>query len=547
MRAGRFFLIIGVVLICTRTIVQGKEGARIVPQAAENTISLDLKGVNLVDLFRVLSLKTGVTIVPSKDITGRVTIFLNNVVLSDVLDIVTVSQGLALEKRGNIYYVMTGNEYRAFYGKQFTENRQVRTFKFTYAQPESVLSVVNELRSDIGKVVIDKATRTVIVIDIPEKIAVIAQAIKDLDVRLVTEVFDLNYADPAQAKTALAGAVTAGVGEVVADERSRKLIVTDIPSAMEKIRIMVRAIDTESRQVYIDAQIVQVALNDQYHQGIEWQKVFNGLDHLQFVGNFPIASALAAYQKINVGVLDSDKYTATIQFLEMFGTTKILSRPQIAVVNNQEARVMVGSREAYVTQTLSQAQTTTVTSESIQFVDVGVKLYVMPVINTEGFITLKIKPEVSSVKDTLKTSGGSVIPIVETSEAETTVKVKDGTMIMMGGLLKERRTNAAAGVPVLSRIPLLGGMFKNKSTVVENTELVIFITPHLTRGDVPVRRADIETYVPPEITPDDIQKKIVLDELETITGGIEDTAAAGENSEDLSKPQENSRFKGFQE
>lgn len=512
--------------------------------ASKERISLDLKGVNIADLLRVISLKTQTTIVPSKETTGRVNIFLNSVTFQDVLDIITVSQGLALEKKNDIYYVMTLAEYRALFGKNYAENREVKTVKFKFAQPESVLAALNELKSEIGKVIIDKATRTAILIDIAEKTKDMEKAIADLDVALVTEVFDLNYAEPAQVKTILTAAVTPGVGEVVVDEQSRKVIVTDAPARLEKIRKIIQAIDEESRQVYIEAEIVQVTLNKKYYQGIEWQAVFSKISDLDFVGNFPATIPVAAYKKITVGTLDDDKYTATVNLLQTFGDTKVLSRPQIAVVNNQEAKIMVGSKEAYVTSTLSQAQTTTVTSESIQFVDVGVKLRVTPNINSQNFITLKIKPEISSVKSTLTTSGGSVVPIIETSEAETTVKIKDGKMVMIGGLIRQGKTNDHTGVPLLSKIPLFGELFKSKALAEENTELVIFITPHITRGDVGLTQAQVEKYVPAEIMATERKQKVVATEVDKIpfkkldSNTSEDVIVKEENIDQMKKIKE---------
>ncbi|MBU1905443.1 MAG: type II and III secretion system protein, partial [Candidatus Omnitrophica bacterium] len=131
-----------------------------------------------------------------------------------------------------------------------------------------------------------------------------------------------------------------------------------------------------------------------------------------------------------------------------------------------------------------QAESTTVTAESIEFIDVGIKLNVVPTIGKDGYITMKIKPEVSSVSETLTTSGGSEIPIVATSETETVVKVKDGSTIMIAGLLKEKKSDTIKGLPFLSRIPVIGLLFGSRN--IENpdkTELIIFLTPQIITGE----------------------------------------------------------------
>ena len=124
----------------------------------------------------------------------------------------------------------------------------------------------------------------------------------------------------------------------------------------------------------------------------------------------------------------------------------------------------------------------------MHFIDVGLKLVVVPTIGADGFITMKIKPEVSSVKDTLTTEAGSVIPIVQTSQSETVVKVKDGRTLIIAGLFKQEDTSDNNGLPKLSRIPVLGFLFGNKTKESKRTELVIFITPTIITGATNIGR-----------------------------------------------------------
>jgi len=278
--------------------------------------------------------------------------------------------------------------------------------------------------------------------------------------------------------------------------------------------MLIREIDEESRQVYVEADIVELTLNDKFERGIDWEKVFSeaAMDGLSFAGYFPVATALAQYQKIAVGTLATDHYKAILNFLNTYGKTNIISQPRIAVVNNQESHVMVGVREAYVTQTQSQATSTTVTSESVEFIDVGVKLKITPRIGSDGFITMKLKPEVSSVKETIETIIGSRIPIVQTSEAETVVKVKDGTMIMIAGMTKIEKTDAVKGWPVLSRIPVLDIFFGSRTKEEKRSEVIIFITPRLMRGEAGLSGEEITRLVPKEHLPDRIKEMVEKEE-----------------------------------
>jgi|GEM_PF-407417 len=485
-----------------------------VQDAANDKISLDLKNVDIVELLRIISLKTGKTIVPSKEIAGRITVYLNNVAFNDVLDIILLTQGLALNRKDNIYYVMSEPEYRKIFGRDYVDQRKIQTVRLAYAKPSVIFTALSQLKSDVGKIVVDESTGTIILIDIPEKLELFNKTIQDLDRPLTTTVYDLNYMKAADAKTQLGAAVTQGTGEVIIDERSGKAIVTDLPQKMQKMNMLVRELDEESRQVYVEADIVELTLSDKFERGIDWDKVIASaaMGGVSFSGYFP-AALTAAYQKISVGTLSSSNYSGILNFLNTYGKTHIISQPRIAVVNNEEASVMVGVREAYITQTQSQATSSTVTSETVEFVDVGVKLKIVPKIGADGFITMKLKPEVSSIKETITTDLGSRIPIVQTSQSETTVKIKDGMMIMIAGMTKIEDIDSILGWPVLSKMPFIGALFSYRAKEKKRTEVIIFLTPHLSRGDQGLRGKEITDILPIEYVPEKMQKKVVRDKV----------------------------------
>lgn len=194
---------------------------------------------------------------------------------------------------------------------------------------------------------------------------------------------------------------------------------------------------------------------------------------------------------MHIGIVNRQRdLDVVIKYLQTLGNTQVMSNPKIAVVNNQEARIHVGERQAYVTTTTTTGTQTTTVSEEVTFVDIGIQLAVTPTINDEGYITMKIKPEISSVVDYLITPTKNKIPIIDTSTAETTVLVKDGSSIIIGGMRREDKTKAEEGLPFLSKIPILGFFFKKSSTETERTELLIVITPRIVSGDVLVAGDD---------------------------------------------------------
>ena len=494
-------------------------------KADEERISLDLKGIEVTELFRILSLKMGLTIVPSKSVSGRINIFLNNLTFEDALEVILVSQDLASEKKGNVISIMTAAEYEKLYGKRFNEKRKVKTLKIAYAKPSTVFNALSQLKSDIGKVIVDETSGTILLIDIPEKIELMEATAQELDQPLETEVFNLKYAKTADMKTHLASAITSGPGELYVDERSSKIAVSDLPSKMRKIERLVRAFDEKSKQVFIEAEIVQVVLKDEYQHGLNWERIFKDpkFNGLNFKGTFPVTPSFAASPalgsntslQMNIGTIPYDQYASTVQLLQSYGDTKILSRPRIAVVNNQEAKIMVGSREVYTTSTQSQSGTgPTITAENVQFIDVGIKLNVVPTINDDGFVTMKIKPEVSSVRESFKTALGNIVPIIETSEAETMVKVKDGTMIMIAGLMREEKHSDSSGIPQLSRLPIVGALFGSRASQKKQTEIIVFITPHIISGEGQVSGSEPERVIPPDIMPEDMKKDIIAQKVE---------------------------------
>ncbi|MCM8789413.1 MAG: tetratricopeptide repeat protein [Candidatus Omnitrophica bacterium] len=478
-------------------------------EAQEDTISLDLKNIEVVELLRLLSLKTGKTIVPSAQVQGRITLFLNNVKFEDILDMIVVTNNFAVEKKGDIYYIMTSAEYKALFGKDYFEPRDIKTIRLSYAKPANVFNALSQLKSEVGKVIADEASGTIVLIDIPEKLKLLEDTAKELDRPLDTAVFDLNYAKPADAKTQLSAAITPGTGAVIVDERSSKAVISDLPKKMEELKHLVKELDKETRQVYVETDIVEVSLGDKFQRGIDWEKLFSYrlLDGLDFKGYFP--KTLTNYQKIAVGTLSRNYYNVTLNFLETYGDLKVISQPRLAVINGAEATVMVGKKDAFITATSSQSGETLLTAESIEYVDIGTKFIVTPTINEEGFITMKIKAEVSTALEPLTTSSGSRVPIVQTSNAETTVKVKDGTMIMIAGLMKEKHNDSIEGVPLLSKLPFIGILFGNREKEIERTELIVFITPRLMRGDVALYGTEPEKLIREDIMPQDLKDKLL--------------------------------------
>lgn len=497
-RTKKLFFCSSVLLfLCSSVLSFAQESplpATLNPQPEESglsqKISLDLRGIEITEVLKFLAAKGNLNIVTKAGISGKVTLFLKDVTIEDALEVILILNNLAFEEINGVLYVMTEAEYQTLHGKSFGERRRLKTLQLKYASPVDMSAILKEIKSAIGKVIIDKETGAIILIDTPEKLTQMEEIIAKFDQPgfgwpLTEQKFKLTYAEAGEIEDDVSKILTKNIGKLKVDERTNTLIVTDLPQKIEEVEQMLTAFDTPPRQVLIEAKIVQVTLDDDFKMGIEWDRLLSQakFHSLRFTASFP-ASSLSAYQKISVGTLATDDYTATINLLKSVGETKLISSPRIAALSGEEAKILVGTREAYVTQTISQAETTTTTAESIEYVDVGVKLHVTPIVHPDGFITMKIKPEVSSVIRTLTTAQGSQVPIIDTTEVETRVMVKDGVSVIIAGLIKDKKQVTKKSTPFFGSIPFLGVLFRSESEEIDKTETVVFLTPHIISGEV---------------------------------------------------------------
>lgn len=457
-------------------------------EARQDKISLDLKGLDIVDVLKMISSRSGMNIVVGKNVTGKVTIFLKEVNIWDAFEIILASNSLAYEKEGDIIKVMTDRDYELIYGEKFGDKKQSLTKTLKYAKAQDLAATLNQIKSNIGRVIVNEGVNIIVVLDTPAKITQIEKIISELDQPTETRVFELKYAQADKISPKLQEAVSKGVGALRIDERTNKIAITDYPGKIADLSKIIEAFDEKPSQVRIDAQIIEIKpVKDEFKMGVDWDA--------WITKNLRLANALAvgtsATTKLSIGLAASgatvgEKYDrrGVIDLLRTIGKTKILSSPSITVLNNQEAKILVGEKKAYITSTISQSGTgTEVTAQSVNFVDVGIKLFVTPTINKDGFVIMKIKPEISSAEDAILKSQGqeTTIPIVTTSETETVIMLKDDMTIVIAGLKKDENKKETKKIPLLGDIPLLGAAFRSYSSSANKTELVIFLTPHIVK------------------------------------------------------------------
>lgn len=467
----------------------------------DKKIFLDLRDINVVDILKFLAIQGDLNIVTSKNVQGRSTLVLRDVKIRDALDIIVISNQLAYEIKNKIIYVMTEEEYVEIYGKNFNDQRRIMTFSLKYVKPSYVASALEAVQSAIGKVIIDEDTGTVIVIDIAEKLEEMKALVSDMERKLETEVVTLQYAKAADVEAQLKLQIDAkAVGSVFADGRSNQIVVSAYPDRLKDIVTLIHQLDKPTEAVLLEVRILQLTLNPKYDFGVDWEKAFRketnntALRNLDFVGSFPIAtdvspanlaavgSDIGTVGKIGIGELAADDFVVEVKALREVQSTKVLANPRLMVLDREEARINIGDRVPYVITTTTGTGNNTSVSEDIRFIDIGLSLLVTPTINDDGFITIKIRPEISSQINTLVTPTNNRIPIVNTTFVESTVIIKDGVSVILGGLRRDDYTETNLGIPLLMDMPFIGNIFKNRNEEMTKTEIVIFMTPKIISG-----------------------------------------------------------------
>jgi len=462
---------------------------------SDGRISLDLKGMDVVEVLKTLAAKGELNIVVGSNVRGRVTMFLKDVDIREAFEIILAANNLASDVRGDIIYVMTEKDYQQLYGERYEDKKEARIFQLKYANVAETAKVLNQMKTKIGKIIADEASNTIVMIDAPKVVSRAADLIEKIDKPAKTVVFELNYAKAGDLKDKLQEMLTKGVGKMQIDERTNKIVVTDLESNIPKIEEVVTAFDTMPQQVLIEAKIMEITLDDHIQLGVDWEAVIRMLQkEITLKSDFKLAAAgsFIPGAEIIIGSFGSGDFAAMLQILKTVGDTNALASPRITVLNNEEAKILIGTSEPYATNTVTQGTSTTTTATSLTFLDIGVKLYVTPVINKDGFITMKVRPEVSS-RSGWYTYGDpeTKVPIVSTTHAETSVMMQDGATIIIGGLIKDERTETVNKVPLLGDIPFFGLAFKKTDKQVQKKELVIFLTPHVVSGNTDYTKVPI--------------------------------------------------------
>ncbi len=409
------------------------------PEPAEKVttpgnVTIDFKDADILNVLRILSIKSGVNIVAGKDVEGTVTIRLVDVPWEKALDVVLKTYGFAYEREENIIRVATVENLGQ-------EPLKTEVFSISYAKAEEVVESIKEMISARGSIRADKRSNTLIVTDIPTNIYKIEQVVTRLD-ESTPQVY-----------------IEARVIEATLDDDEKLGIDWDV-------------------KVTADGSTIPTTLP--FHKDLTHMPYLDNRIDTSFPA-FPIdTTATWAF-----GTLNFKQFQAVLWMLNERTDTKIVSNPRMVTLNNQEATIHIGDT-LYTPEWSESATTGTPVFSGITKTDLatGIKLKVTPHVNSKEEIVVDLEPEVSTFPDSattlLTTDSGTVNAWkVSIRTAKTQVMVKDGETIAIGGLLKETTVKTRRKVPFLGDIPLLGYLFRYSEDTIDTRDLLIFVTVKL--------------------------------------------------------------------
>ena len=318
---------------------------------------------------------------------------------------------------------------------------------------------------------------------------------------LQTRVFFLNYSKASEVKTQVDAVATAEnrKANCVIDDANNALIVTDTPMGLEGTARLLKNLDRVPKQVLIEAKLVEVSLDSEFDMGVNWGYSFLDSKN-RFVGmgdvnnvvtmrgadvTLPLSAKggtgvdLAAkniYGGLRLGRVGSNYILdLAITAAAKKGKAKVLSNPKVATLNNKEANINITNQTPYTTTEITNGTGGSVATTKVTYVTTGIILKVLPTINSDGRITMKVSPSVSQLSQAVLFTA----PSVDTRSTDTNVIVRDGETIVIGGLIHDSQSDVVYKVPVLGDIPLLGSLFRKKSVSRSRMELLIFVTPKI--------------------------------------------------------------------
>jgi general secretion pathway protein D len=269
------------------------------------------------------------------------------------------------------------------------------------------------------------------------------------------------------------------------DEKLNLLVMRDTPEAIRIAEKLIANQDKSEPEVMLEVEVLEVGTNDLANAGIQWPgSVGIGLQGAENVPGKITGTEATHFSSGLVRVTVPDPMIV-FNLRQQIGRNNILANPRIRAKNREKARIHIGDKVPVITTT---AGATGFVSESVNYLDVGLKLEVEPQVFLDDDVGIKVGLEVSNISSQIKTSSGTIAYQVGTRNTATTLRLKDGETQVLAGLISNEDRRTTGQVPGLGDMPVAGRLFQNKESTVNKTEVVLLITPHVVRN---IERSDV--------------------------------------------------------
>lgn len=290
---------------------------------------------------------------------------------------------------------------------------------------------------------------------------------------LVVKGFYLTYADVKQTQNLLAKVLK--LKDMFVDEKINLIVLRDTPDTIRLAEKLIAMHDLIAPEVMLELEVIEVQRNKLLQLGIQWPNQLT-LSPLPSTGQ---TTTLKNLIDITAGTTGASLTNAIVNLTKQAGVVNLLANPRIRVQNQGKARVLIGDKVPVITTT---STATGFASQSVQYLDVGLKLEIEPSIYLGDEVAIKMSLEVSNITNTIQTPGGVLTYQIGTRTASTTLRLKDGETQVLAGLISDADRMTASGVPGLGDLPVAGRLFRSQKDDSQKTEIVLSITPRLVRN-----------------------------------------------------------------
>jgi len=430
---------------------------------ASGTVSIDVRDADIVDVLRLLGTQAGVNLIPDASLRhDRVSLRLRNVTFEESMSALARAYDLQVRKEGAVLLVGAGASMNRRFGERDDGalGTHTKIFRIVNARPDDLVKPLSEALIAGTVVIADRRTSSIVVTGNQSTIERAAGLIAALDAPADAasargvDIVALRYAKASDAAKLLKGMVPDG--SAVADDRQNVILVNGPPEVAQSVHAFLDQIDKPSRQVMFEVKVIDMTpQNDSSNVGIQ----LGGVD---LTGQPSAGATSFAFTRSSL------QLNATLNFMVSQGRAKILATPRLVTLNNREASLLIGETYPIIYFDIRSG------NQQIQTIDIGVKLRMTPTIGADGSIVAELHPEYSEIQGFEQS-----YPVIANRKVDSTLRVADGETIVLGGLLREVTSETVTKLPLLSEVPILGEVFKNRQRTAERDEIVFLITPHI--------------------------------------------------------------------